>query len=76
MNEKVEGLLEQLRDAIHEAIADSWSVAQVMAELEKECCSPTFWVDVALAEPTPSEAFVFTDFDRQFLQAIRVTNFA
>lgn len=38
MNEKVERLLEQLRGAIHEAIANSWSVAQVMVELEKECC--------------------------------------
>ena len=76
MNEKVEGLLEQLRDAIHEAIANSWSVAQVMVELEKEGCCPAFCVDVALPEPTPSEAAVFTDFDRQFLQAIRVTNFS
>ena len=82
MNERIEALLEKLREAIHEALLDSSSVAQAMVELERERCCTKFFVDVALAEPLtapsedggPTEAMVFTEYDEQFLRAIKVAS--
>ena len=79
MNKKTDELLHKLREAIHEAIAESWDVAQAMAELEEEGCCPTFSVDVALADGTPTpqeetfdEALVLTADDEHFLRSIKV----
>ena len=79
MNQKIKELLHILREAIHEAVAESLDVAQAMAELEREGCCPTFSVDVALADgpPTPQEetfdeALVLTADDEHFLRSIKV----
>ncbi len=82
MNEKIEELLNQLREAIHEAITDSASVAQAMAGLEQEHCCPVFAVDVMLAEPLAAlnedgivdDVFVLSEYDEQFLRAIKITS--
>ena len=50
MNQKLESLLSSLREAIHEALGESSSVAAVMAELEREGHTPTFLVEVGLPE--------------------------
>jgi hypothetical protein len=43
MNKKIDGLLHKLREAIHEALAESWDVAHAMAELEQEGCLSHFF---------------------------------
>lgn len=48
VNRKLDRLLKSLRDAIDEAIADSPTVAAVMAELERAGISPSLLVDVAV----------------------------
>jgi hypothetical protein len=50
MTRRIERLLSSLREAIHEAIGESHSVATVLAELEREGHSPSFMVDVGLPE--------------------------
>lgn len=79
MNPRILGLLNRLREAIHEAIADSDTVAQTMAELEQEHCCPVFGVNVMLAEPplpeqqeTSDDALVLTEEDEHFLRAIKI----
>jgi hypothetical protein len=79
MNKKIEQLLRKLREAMYEAIAGSWDVGEVMAELEQEGRCPTLSVDVTLVDdPSQNEerafgeALVLTDYDQQFLRAIKV----
>ena len=48
MNRKIEQLLQSLREAIHDAIGESFGVAAAMAELEREGHSPSLLIDVAL----------------------------
>lgn len=50
MNGQVKRMMQSLREAIHEAIADSPSIAAAMAELEREGHVPAFSVDVTLPE--------------------------
>lgn len=50
MTRKIGRLLNSLREAIHEAIGESHSVASVLAELEREGHSPTFMIDVGLPQ--------------------------
>lgn len=84
MNKKVEELLNRLREAVHDAIVESQHVAEAMAELEKAQCCPSFFEDISLAEPSPmggedrpfTEALVFTEYDEQFLRAMKVTSVA
>jgi len=80
MNQRIESLLNELREAIHETLAESRNIAQIMAELEQERCCPAFSVDVFLPETSAadstgpfSEALAFTKYDEDFLQAIKVT---
>lgn len=79
MKKKIDGLLYTLREAIHEAIAESGHVAKALAELEQEGCCPMFSVDVALPDgsPTPEdetfdEALMLTADDEHFLRSIKV----
>jgi len=50
MNRQIQKMLQSLREAIHEALADSPGVASAMAELEREGHIPAFTVDVTLPE--------------------------
>jgi hypothetical protein len=50
MNRRIETLLSSLREAIHEAIADSNAVAELMAELDREGHAPSFLIEVGLPE--------------------------
>ena len=53
MNDKIDELLQKLRDAMYEALAGSWNVAEAMAKLEQEGRCPTLLVDVTLADESP-----------------------
>jgi hypothetical protein len=81
MNKKIEELLQKLRDAMYEAIAGSWDVAEAMAKLEQEGRCPSLSVDVTLMDDPPQneetgfdEGLVLTDYDQQFLRAIKVAS--
>lgn len=83
MNQKIEELLHILREAIHEAVAESWDVAQAMAELEQAGRCPAFSVDVVLVDEPQSpqleeeafgEALVLTADDQQFLRSIKIAS--
>ena len=50
MNKKIEELLHHLRHAIDEALADSPSIAAIVAALEQQGLAPSFVVDVELPE--------------------------
>jgi hypothetical protein len=50
VNGEIQRMLQSLRDAIHEAIADSPGIAAAMSELEREGVSPSFSVEVSLPE--------------------------
>lgn len=50
MNGKIEQLLHSLREAIHDAIGESFGVAAAMADLEREGHCPSLMVDVALPQ--------------------------
>ncbi len=51
MNRKIEQLLQSLKEAIHDAIGDSFGVASAMADLEREGHSPSLLIDVSLPQP-------------------------
>jgi len=77
MNRQIQQMLQSLREAIHEALADSPGIAAAMAELEREGRSPTFRVDVALPEETDVSSpdlvycdgqLALTSFDEDFLR--------
>lgn len=55
MTRKIERLLSSLREAIHEALGESASVAAAMAELEREGHCPSVMVDVGLPEGVVTE---------------------
>jgi hypothetical protein len=81
MNQKIEALLQVLREAIHEAVAESRDVAQAMAELEHEGRCPAFLVDVMLVDEPRSpqsgtfgETLVLTADDRRFLREIKIAS--
>ena len=81
MNQKIEDLLNQLRNAIHDAVAESWEVVQAMGKLEKEGRCPAFSVDVMLVDGPSSplgegETLVLTAEDEQFLRSLKIASLA
>ena len=76
MNPHLNGLLQNLREAIHEALAESEGIAQAMAALDQAGHCPTFKVDI----DTPAEleisgqAIELAGFDEQFLKALGITS--
>jgi hypothetical protein len=81
-NQEAEQLLHNLREAIDEALADSSSVLAAMCELEDAGFSPSFSVDVALAEENESpsvelviwdEGLIITQSDESFLRTLGIT---
>ena len=58
MSRKIEQLLQCLREAIHDALAESPAVAAVMTDLEREGHCPAFLVNVGLPQEAglPEEA--------------------
>jgi hypothetical protein len=83
MNKNTDELLHILREAIHEAVAESLDVAQAMAELEQAGRCPAFSVDVMLVDEPRSpqneegafgETLVFTADDQQFLRSINIAS--
>jgi hypothetical protein len=83
---KLEQLLQSLRDAIHEAIGESFGVAAAMAELEREGQSPALLVDVALPQDvkesplfelvTPDGPLFLTASDGDFLRNLGIATSA
>jgi len=86
MNRKIEQLLHSLREAIHDAIGESFGVAAAMAELEREGHCPSLMVDVALPqeekEPpslelvTPDGPLFLTASDEDFLRNLGIATAA
>lgn len=79
MNENIHDLLHRLREAIHEALADSTQVVEAMAALDRAGQSPSFYVDVKLEEeppcPIPTNGELdLTPEDEEFLRSLRIVN--
>jgi len=81
MNRKIEQLVEQLRDAIHEALCESVAVVSAMQELDRAGRCPALTVDVTLAgeKESPSielvtrdQGLILTSSDEQFLRNIGI----
>lgn len=80
MKRHVQDMLQFLREAIHEAIAESPHVAAAMAELERAGHVPTFSVEVALPEEgfasadfeLPAGHLLLTESDEQFLNEVGI----
>lgn len=85
MNRKLEGLLNSLRDAIHDALGESSAVAQAMEQLELEGHCPSLLVDVALPEEkelpslqlvTRHGSLILTESDEDFLRNLGIATAA
>ena len=91
MNQKIEHLLQSLREAIHDAIGDSCEVAAAMSQLEREGQCPSLLIDVTLpqdnetkrqAEPpslelvTPDGPLYLTAYDGDFLRNLGIATAA
>lgn len=85
MTKNVKGLLEALRQSIHEAILESNDVAAAMAALKRTGKCPVFSIDATLEEaPGPdaqpaealgrAEELVLSDEDVEFLAAMGITD--
>lgn len=80
MNENIPKLLHRLREAIHEALADSKEVEEAMAALDRAGQSPTFAVDVKLEEEPPvlpvsqNGELALTPEDEEFLRSLRIVS--
>ena len=81
-NPKTEQLLNKLREAIHESLADSLTVLAAMSELEDAGLTPAFSVDITLPErnAAPSlqlvncdEGLILTAADASFLRTLGIT---
>ncbi len=81
-SQKVQELLHNLRAAIDQALADSFSVLAAMGELEDAGFCPSFCVDIALPDErelptvelvTYQEGLILTASDESFLQALGIT---
>jgi len=75
MEQDLRGLLQNLREAIHEALAESEAVSRAMAALEDAGHCPSFRVDVATPaelealEPTVDPA----EYDEEFLRSLGIS---
>ncbi len=85
MTKNVKGLLEALRQSIHEAILESNDVAAAMAALKRTGKCPVFAIDATLeeapgpdAQPTQAsgnaEELILSDEDVAFLAAMGITD--
>ena len=81
MSQDVQRLLHNLREAIHETLAESLEIRAAMAELESAGQCPSFSVDISLPEEkelpsvemvTRDGALLLTARDGQFLRNIGV----
>lgn len=87
MNRKIEQLLQSLREAIHDAIGESFGVAAAMSDLEREGHIPSLLIDVSLPpgdappqqkEPpsfelvTPDGPLILTEADGDFLRNLGI----
>ena len=87
MNRKIEQLLQSLREAIHDAIGESFGVAAAMSDLEREGHIPSLLIDVSLpqadatAQPkeapsmelvTPDGPLFLTESDGDFLRDLGI----
>lgn len=75
MREDIQKLLHTLREAIHDALADSTEVIEAMAALDRAGQSPTFSVDVKLEEeivPRHEGELSLTAEDEEFLRSLRI----
>ncbi|HTS50925.1 MAG TPA: hypothetical protein VMH05_23425 [Bryobacteraceae bacterium] len=91
MNQKIEHLLQSLREAIHDAIGDSCEVAAAMSQLEREGQCPSLLIDVTLPQDsdtkrqaespslelvTPDGPLYLTAYDGDFLRNLGITTAA
>jgi len=63
MNHEIEQLLNEIREAIDGALAESLPLEKAMQELERRGVSPSLSVDVMLGEARPSPSMEFVTFD-------------
>ncbi len=85
MNQDVQRLLHQLREAIDEALTESPDIRAAMAELESAGHAPSFSIDITLPEQkelpsgevvTRDGALLLTACDGQFLRNIGIETLA
>jgi outer membrane protein TolC len=77
MNKRIQELLQKLRHAIDEALADSPSIDAIMAELEQAELIPSFTVDVELRQAPEAPSLEIgplslTERDEQFLRNLGI----
>lgn len=81
-NQRNKLLLQNLREAIDQALADSSSVLAAMTELEEAGFTPSFCVNIAVPEQidctseivTVDQELVLTESDDSFLRRLGITN--
>jgi hypothetical protein len=75
MNQDVKGLLQNLREAIHEALAESADISAAMAALEQAGHCPAFKVDIDMPESDASgERIDPVEFDENFLRSLGISS--
>lgn len=77
MNKEIERLLHTLREAIHDALAESSDIVAAMAALERAGRCPTFAVDVTLDDeqlPREESTLALTTEDEQFLKSLKIVS--